>query len=254
MVRFSVDVTRPVEIPFYETFTTLSVEGPIPSNALFNAGSGEFSWQTAEIDGPSVHHIKFVAEDSLIPELRCEMVVTVSVAEVNSSFTYVSPMAFYLWNSEDFKVELKHDDPDLPPNTFSYVLISGPEGCTVDFNTGVLEWQPDPGYTGSQSVRFRAYDNEGAARSTTITLYVDSALFTTGNISVEPDGSYKLDWASKRDAFYVVEWSPSLASPVWQSINAAEPVPGTGGAVSYSVDPDLIGRPEQAFFRLRQIR
>ena len=254
LVQFTVEVQRDVEIPYYETFTSLRLEGDVPSNAVIDAQSGVFSWPTGETDGSSVRHITIVAEDSVYPEIRCETVVTVSVNEVNSSFTYVSPTAFYLWNNEDFEVQLEFDDPDIPPDDFSFVKILGPEDCTIDSDTGVLRWQPAPGYAGSQSVRFRAYDNAGATKLITVYLYVSSLQFLAGQLTVQPDGSIRLEWMTKPDTVYLVEWCSSLETGAWQVVNADSPVPGTGGQVFCLVDPVVLGSPEKAFFRLRQIR
>ncbi len=254
VVAFTCEVLRSEEIPYYETFTHLRLEGDVPSNAVFNGQTGAFVWQTGEIDGPGVYYIKVVAEDSVRPEVRCEMVVTVSVAEVNSTFTLASPTKFYLWNNEPFAVGLKLNDPDLPPNIFSYALLSGPAGCTLDFNTGVLQWQPAVGYAGNQSVSFRAFDNAGAARNFTLTLYVSALVLTTQSVAVQPDGAVRLEWASKLDTYYIVEWSPSLTEPLWQSVNPDQPVAGTGSAVGYTVTPSAVGSPEKAFFRVMQYR
>lgn len=255
LATFTVTAIRTEEIPPYPTATRLRLEGALPSNAVFNAGSGAFTWQTDEPDGPGEFPFTVIAEDADDPSVFCVTQVTVRVNEVNRSFAYASPATFMLWREEPFAVHLRYNDPDLPPNVFSYALLSGPDGLTLDPATGRVQWQPNAAQTGSFSLRVRAFDGAGAALSTTIGLSVDThSLSAAALTAAAAGGGLELKWASKPYTFYTIEWCADLASPVWHPVNADAPVAGTGAVLSFTLDPAALGSPANAFFRIRQTR
>src|SRR5205085_1283737 len=43
----------------------------------------------------------------------------------------------------------------------AYVLLSGPEGMSVDFATGVVTWEPQAGASAQAQAVLRAYDARG---------------------------------------------------------------------------------------------
>ena len=258
LATFTVTATRAQEIPPYATSTRLRVTGALPTNALFNAGTGLFAWQTGEADGPCTNLMTVIAEDADDPTVFTATNIAVTVNEINSTFTYASPATFYLWREEPFAVHLRYNDPDLPPNRFTYSLLSGPPGLTLDGTTGLVKWQPTAGQTGSFTFRVRAFDNAAsgsAALSTTVTLSVDTLNLQAGALASAVSGNgFDLLWKSKRDTLYTVEWCPDLANPVWQPVNAGSPVAGSGGTLKYTLNPAIFGSPTNAFFRIRQTR
>ena len=256
IAAFTVTVTRAEEMPPYPTTTRLRLEGALPSNAVFNAETGVFTWQTDEPDGPGDYLITVIAEDADDPSVFSTAQVTIRVNEVNRPFTYVSPTTFMLWREEPFSVRLRYNDPDLPPNVFTYRLSSdGPEGLTIDSETGHVQWQPRADQTGSFSFRVRAFDGAGAALSTTIRLVVDTRnLSVTALTTTAAGDNLELKWASKPHTFYTIEWCADLAAPVWLPVNADTPVAGTGAVLSYTLDPAALNLPARAFFRIRQTR
>ena len=255
LVAFTVTATRAEEIPPYPTATRLRLEGALPSNAVFNADSGAFTWQTGEPDGPGEFPFTVIAEDADDPSVFCVTQVTVRVNEVNRSFAYASPATFMLWREEPFAVHLRYNDPDLPPNVFTYSLLSGPDGLTLNPATGQVQWQPRADQTGSFSLRVRAFDGAGAALSTTIGLSVDTHSLSAAALDAAAQGGgMELKWASKPYTFYTIEWCADLTRPVWSPVNPDVPVAGTGAVLSYTLDPAALGSLSNAFFRIRQTR
>ncbi len=255
LAAFTVTVTRAAEIPPYATATRLRLSGPLPTNATLNADTGAFTWQTGEPDGPGSHLITVIAEDADDPTASAVTNVTVTVNEVNSAFTYASPTVFYLWREEPFAAHLRFSDPDLPPNVFSHALLSGPSGLTLDPDTAWVQWRPTAEQTGSFTMRVRSFDNAGAARTTTVTLSVDTfPLAASALAAATAGGGLNLQWKSKRDAFYTIEWTPSLAAPAWRPVNPGAPIAGTGGTLSYPLDPAVFGSSSNGFFRILQTR
>ncbi len=252
---FAATAFRHEELPTYATQTRLSLAGALPTNATFDAETGAFLWQTAEIDGPCTNVFTVTAEDAGDPSVFESAAVTVTVREVNSPLVYRSPALFYLWRNEPFAFSLRYDDPDLPPNRLSYSLESGPDGMTLDTATGLLQWQPAAGQSGPFAAQVRALDNAGAEQSTGLSFAVDTASLQAAALLADRSaGTVDLQWASKPDAFYTIEWSPRLAAPDWQPVNAGSPVAGTGGTLSYLLTPAAFGAPTNAFFRIIQTR
>ncbi len=255
VATFTASATRGEEIPPYVTATVLRLADPLPTNAVFDAASGVFRWATGESDGPCTQLLSVVASDASDSSVWVSAVVTVRVDEVNEPPTWRSPAAFYLWRGEPFAIGLRCTDPDLPPNRLTFGLDAGPEGLTLDPDTGLLQWQPAPDQTGAFSVRVRASDNAGCELCTNITISVDAAsLQATALVPAAAGGAFDIRWESKPDAAYTVEWRADLRAGEWQAVNADAPVTGTGGMLSLAVSPAALGSPTNAFFRIRQMR
>jgi hypothetical protein len=254
VATFTVTATRAEEIPPYPTATLLRLADPLPTNAAFDAASGLFRWATGESDGPCTQRFTVVASDASDTNVWVSAVVTVRVDEVNEPLACLSPASFYLWRSEPFAVGLRYADPDLPPNRITYSLVSGPEGLTLDPDTGLLRWQPAPDQTGAFSARVSASDHAGCELVTDFTLWVDEGGLSAAALVPKAAGAFELRWASKPSAFYTVEWCSDLAAGEWRAVNAEAPVEGTGGTLSVTVSPAALGAPASAFFRIRQSR
>lgn len=253
-VTFTVPVTRAAEYPPYPTATRLCLSGAVPSNATFDAQTGLFTWTTGEIDGPCTNLITVTAEDAGDPAVRVSTNITVTVHEVNQPPVCRSPTLFTLWRNEAFATRLRYDDPDLPPNRFTYTLTSGPDGLTLDPDTGLLQWRPAPAQTGPFTVEVSASDNAGSDLSTIFTLAVDTQPLQAAALAAAASDTFTLRWESKADTLYTIEWCPDLTSTHWQPVNPGAPLAGTGGTLTYTAVPALFGSPTNAFFRIIQTR
>ena len=258
IAAFTVTVTRAEEIPPYPTTTRLRIAETLPTNAAFTAETGVFRWATVEVDGPSTNRFTVIAEDASDTNVFASAVVTVKVSEVNSPLVYKSPTAFYLWRNEPFAVSLKYQDPDLPPNHLTYYVSGAPAGMTLDTETALLQWQPAATQTGTFTCAFLSYDNAGSSLYTrNIKFYVDTVPFTASALASTAADKLALQWKSKLNTAYTIQWCPDLASPAWQSLNAASPLTGTGSTtvpLTYTIDPATFGAPSNAFFRILQTR
>lgn len=240
--------------PPYSTSTRLRFANPLPTNATFNSETGLFRWTTVEVDGPSTNRFTVIAEDASDSNVWVSAVVTVRVSEVNSTLSYKSPTAFYLWRNEPFAVNLRYEDADLPPNRLSFFIGSGPAGLTLDSSTGRLQWQPGNAQTGTFTCNLLGYDNAGGMISTPVKLYVDTAPFTASTFAPAGASGHSLQWKSKRNATYTVQWCSDIAAPNWQPLNAEAPLTGNNAILSYTISPAAFGAPTNAFFRIIQTR
>ena len=254
LATFTASATRREEIPPYPTTTRFRISNAIPTNATFDAGSGLFRWTTVEVDGPSTNLFTVVAEDASDSNVFVSAVVTVKVNEVNAPLVYKSPTSFYLWRNEPFAINLQYEDPDLPPNHLYFSISSGPTGMTLDSATARLQWQPDATQTGTFTCNILGYDNAGSVLYTTVRFYVDTAQLTASGLTSAGAGGLTLQWKSKADATYTVQWCSDLKAPVWQSLNTGNPKVGTGAILKYTVNPATFGTPSNAFFRIIQTR
>ena len=78
-----------------------------------------------------------------------------------------------VWDS--YRYELKAKDPD-PGDTLAYSLTNGPEGMTIDPNTGLIEWRPNNEQVGEHEVIVKVTDanNVPASNTQSFTITVTS--------------------------------------------------------------------------------
>ncbi len=252
-ITFTLPVTRDEEIPPRALSTLLTMTaGEALSNAVFNAQTGVFTWTTGEIDGPGTYPVTFTAKDADNDDAVTSVTVTLTVKEVNSPSTYLSPTRFYLWSGETFDTVLKFEDPDLPPNAPTFRLMEGPDGLTLDPDTGRVCWTPSQ--SGSFKLRFRYFDNGGYAKTFEIPISVDTATLTLSACAAQAGGEIRFEWTGKADTRYIVEWCDDLMTRDWQPVPDLE-IAGKNGLLAATLNPAALGRPvSKAFFRIRQVR
>lgn len=111
-----------------------------PGGVQVNSTSGEISWVPGEEQGPGDYTIVVRATDNGTPVQTSTRSFGVHVNEVNNApvMTVTSPDD--IDEGETLTVTLRAVDPDSPPATVLYSLVSGPEGATVNPTTGELTW------------------------------------------------------------------------------------------------------------------
>ena len=137
-------VTDPDLPPNPVTFRLL--EGP--SGMEINPQTGALSWIPTEAQGPAIHPVLVVATDSNAaavnsPALSATNRIEIRVTEVNSPPVFAPIADFSIPELEAFSVLIKATDEDLPANAFTYELMSGPAGLTLNARTGELRWTPE---------------------------------------------------------------------------------------------------------------
>src|SRR5439155_1592790 len=112
-----------------------------PAGASIN-GSGVITWTPTEAQGPSVNTFKTIVTDNGTPALHATNIFTVTVTEVNSEPVLPAQADRTINELSTLVVTNRATDPDLPPNTLTFSLVSAPTGVTLDSHTGVLSWTP----------------------------------------------------------------------------------------------------------------
>ena len=129
-----------------------------PTNAVVST-SGVITWTPSESQGPGTYLLTTVVTDNGSPPLSATNSFSVAVNEVNSAPVLTVPTnqainELALWTANGTAV-----DPDLPTNTLTFELVSGPGGLTVSTN-GLISWTPSEAQGPStNTVTVRVFDN-----------------------------------------------------------------------------------------------
>ena len=232
------DVDLPANVLIY------SLVNP-PSGAVISA-AGVIAWTPTEAQGPSTNTIMTVVSDGLV-SVTNEFVVTVTEFNVspvavndsypvsNASLTVVTPGI--LGNDTD---------GDLPVNTLTAVLVSGPTNGVLNLGSnGGFTYTPNLGFSGVDAFTYRA--NDGAVNSTvaTVTLTViDQGLrITSVNVT---GGVATVTWTSQAGKSYRLLYKNDLTAASWSVV--------TGDATATSIatsKTNFVGTVPQRFYRIQ---
>ena len=132
------------------------VSGP---EGLTVSAAGVVSWTPTEGQGPSVNAVVVRVTDNGVPPMSATNEFEVVVREVNRAPVIGAVAGQAVEEQKAWTLALGVADEDLPPNQFSYGLVSGPEGLEVSAG-GVVSWTPTEGQGPSvNTVVVRVTDN-----------------------------------------------------------------------------------------------
>ncbi len=113
-------------------------------------------WTPTEVDGPSTRSVTVRVNDGLIDT---EQSFQLTVSEVNSPPVIELVATQRVEERKSFALQLNVADYDLPKNSLTLNLISGPAGMTLD-QTGLISWTTDESHGGGvYPVVVRVADN-----------------------------------------------------------------------------------------------
>src|SRR5204863_339776 len=95
-----------------------------------------------ESQGPSTNLITVRVTDKITPAPSKTKAFTVVVTELNSPPTLTVPPDQTIPELSTLTVTNTASDPDLPANSLTFSLLSGPPGVHLDSATGRLTWTP----------------------------------------------------------------------------------------------------------------
>lgn len=150
-----------------ETLTYTLISGP--ANAVLNPTTGVVTFTTLETDGGTTKSLTVRVTDAggLFTERSFDLVVN----DTNSNPVVATIGTQTITESQQLVVQINASDADIPVDTLSYELLSGPTGTTIDAN-GVIRWTSNDSHGGTQqSISFRVNDNAGG--STTRQFFVN---------------------------------------------------------------------------------
>src|SRR5712691_10508001 len=104
---------------------TVRPVGPTVSSA------GAIAWTPTEAQGPSTNTVTVRVFDNGSPSLSATNSFQVIVTEVNTAPVLTLPATQTIPEQTLLSVNATATDEDLPPNTLTFALVSGPTGLTV---------------------------------------------------------------------------------------------------------------------------
>jgi len=119
-----------------QQLTVRLVSGP---TGLVVSYQGMVTWTPTETQGPATYPVVVEVSDG---DLSATNQFNVSVLEVNKppAINAVPPSS--IGEGGAWTQVLTATDPDLPANSFSFHLLSGPIGTSLDSKSGALRWTP----------------------------------------------------------------------------------------------------------------
>lgn len=119
-----------------------------PAGSQIDSVTGLFTWTPGEEHGGASYEITVNVIDS--NGLSETAVFSINVQEVNQPPVLAEVPQVRAIPGQELVVQLHATDPDLPANTVTFSIISGPESATVDPVTGIFRWTPNGSQVGSR--------------------------------------------------------------------------------------------------------
>jgi len=216
-----------------QTLTYSLVAGP---DGMTVSPAGALAWTPTEAQGPSINSVTVRVSDG---DLNAEQTFQVIVTEVNTAPVLVAVADQDVPAGGRLTLVLVATDADLPAQTLTFSLVTGPAGLTVS-PAGPVLWIPDPGQSPSTNwVVVRVTDGI-AQREGTFTVRVlapeggDFAI-SIGEFDANT-GRFELRWPARPGQRFQPEFQTQLGDTVW--LPAGEVITATGSVAAFLVTTD----------------
>ncbi|NOS72886.1 MAG: Ig-like domain-containing protein, partial [Verrucomicrobia bacterium] len=208
--------------------------------------NGVITWTPGEAQGPSTNTITTVVSDGALSATNSFEVVVTEVNEApvatndiyavsNSTLTVVAP-----------GVLANDSDSDLPTNTLTAVLVSGPANGTLTLSSnGGFVYTPNLNFTGLDTFTYRASDGLTNSEITTVSMTVSNRPFIITSVTLN-SGIATVTWNSQTGLTYRVQYKDSLAAANWS--DATPEVTATNISTSLT---NFVGNNPQRFYRVQ---
>lgn len=158
------------------TFTLVS--GP---TGLTVSQTGVIAWTPTEAQGPGTYPVQVRVSDNGTPALSVTNSFNLTVNELNKAPVLTVPGNQTINELVAFGANATATDADLPAQTLTFVLVSGPTGLTVS-PSGAIAWTPTEAQgPGTYPVRVKVTDTGSPALSVT-----NSFTLTVNEVNVAP--------------------------------------------------------------------
>ena len=131
-----------------------------PTNATITVAGGAFEWTTTPEQGGTTYVIPVTATDNGTPVMSGTANVTVTVRAINTPprLDKMEDQLIENGGGQTFSFDATAQDDDLPAQTITYSITSGPTGATINSATGTITWTPPAGGS-TNLITVRATDN-----------------------------------------------------------------------------------------------
>jgi len=136
------------------TFTASATDSDLPANGItylltgvpptasINPTTGVFTWTPSEAEGPGVYVATIRALDNGSPAKDDIETVTITVNEANRPPVFNGIGAQTVTDGNTLTFTTNATDPDVPVQTLTYNMVSGPSGATFNAATREFSWTP----------------------------------------------------------------------------------------------------------------
>ena len=206
------------------TVTNTATDSDIPTNALAYAlvqaptnaaidANGVITWTPTEAQGPSTNTFTTVVTDTNVFAVNAQSLTATNTFTVVVNEVNVAPVLFLPPNTNinelvAYTANATATDSDIPTNTLTFALVSGPANLTVS-SAGVINWIPaeDQG-PGTNTVTIKVTDSNPQAVNAT-------SFSTTNNYTIivkEVDVAPVLTLPPNTNINEQVAWSASATA------------------------------------------
>jgi hypothetical protein len=113
-----------------------------PAGPTLDDATGTLNWTPGEADGGKAYDFQVAATDTTDPSVENQLSFRLTVAKVNHPPMLAGVSNVVIVELAAWSLPLAGQDLDLPVQTLSYSLVSGPSGMSVDPTNGVVRWTP----------------------------------------------------------------------------------------------------------------
>ncbi len=211
-----------------------------PSGLNMSAG-GAITWTPTEAQGPGVHPVQVKVTDTNpfaanATSLSVTGSFTLTVNEVNLAPVLAIVPDATVHAGTSFSTTLSATDPDLPANTLSYSLISGPTGATVS-PVGAVQWTVPLSATGtSAGFTVRVTDTGGPAASADRSFQVSVTGVLEILSSVRNGEQLEIIWRAIPGGSYRLLQSGSLPAAQWTAVPGVVEAAGVTATKSIAIE------------------
>jgi formylglycine-generating enzyme required for sulfatase activity len=171
LLTFTLSATD-IDLPV-QTLTYSLVSGPV---GMTVSGVGAVNWTPTEAQGPSANTVVVKVSDGAADVTTN---FTVNVSEVNTAPIFATVANKTVNELSLLTFNLSATDSDLPAQTLTYSLVSGPAGMTVS-GVGAVNWTPTEAQGPSTLNIVTVRVSDGVANRTT------SFIVTVAEVNVAP--------------------------------------------------------------------
>ncbi len=218
-----------------------------PAGATIAATNGIFAWTPSESQGPGAYNITTrLTKDGLSASAQT-FTVTVNESNLPPGLAGISNQLVNAGST--LLLTNTATDPDLPANTFTFSLDSGPAGANVNSNSGVFSWTAPATLTritNSANVRVTDSGSPSLTASNSFSIIVVPPPQVSGIAAVA--GSAVLNWQTFPNKTYRVEYKNDLGETNWTVLGGD--LVATGNTLAFTNSPT----PSPCrFYRIRQV-
>jgi hypothetical protein len=209
---------------------------------ISGASSNVLTIVSAQPDDAGLYSVE--VKNSLGVATSANALLTVLAA--NTAPTLTGPSSATVVKGATLVVANTATDPDLPPNSLTFELLSAPAGVELNPATGVLTWTPTEAQgPATNTIVLRVTDNGTPPLSATNTMTVIVRELRLRALRAA-DG-VALEFETLPGHTYRLESCDDLAGRLWNAVAGAEAIAGTGNPVRLT--PPSHSNREQ-YFRL----